>query len=231
MATTIETISAIAADHDQCVVMHGVDWNGYRAVLRARGGRSIPRLVYLDGDLYLTSFAFYHEHLSCRLGQFVIEVVVGLEIPCTPAGSTTFRHRKTRGGVEGDETFYLANASRIAGKNDLHLRNDPPPDLAIEVVPTRDADPAVEVWRRFGVPEVWVCDSDALHILARQPDGAYAEATESLAFPFLKAAEIFEWIARPLTGNETDWLKQLRAWVRDVLLPRYQARANDAGGA
>jgi Uma2 family endonuclease len=221
--TTAETVTEI--EGDQLVVMRRVGWDGYTALLRVRGERGRPKMVYLDGDVYLMSPAFPHEHLASRLGLFVMVVVEELDIPCVPVRHTTFRRRKKKGGVEGDETFYLANAARIAGRTNLHLRRDPPPDLAVEAVNTHGAEEAVEVWRRFGVPEVWVCDAEAVHILALQPDGRYAESPAGVAFPFLTAAEVFEWVSRPQTGNETDWVKQVRRWVRDVLAPRARGGA------
>lgn len=124
---------------DQCVAFPGVGWKGYLTLLRLRGERSYPRMVYLDGTVWLMSPAYVHERLKGRLGQFVVEVVVGLAIPCIPAGSTTFRRRRKKGGVEGDQTYYLANEERIRGKRTINLRIDPPPDLAVEAVYTHGA--------------------------------------------------------------------------------------------
>ena len=212
---------------DEFVVMHGIGWQGYCLALRARGERNRPKMIYLDGDLSLTSPAYPHEFLRKRLGHFVMVVVEELDIPCTPAGETTFRRRAQRGGVEADESFYLANEPRIGDKRqeNLHLRRDPPPDLVIEAVNTHGADASIEVWRRFGVPEVWVCDGAALQFLALQPDGRYFESQTSVSFPFLSASEVFDWVARPQTGNETQWIKAVRGWARDVLVPRAQGGA------
>lgn len=226
-ATTTETATEPAGD--QCVVMRGVDWKGYTSVLRARGKRRHPRMVYLDGNLYLMSPEFRHEYLAEQLGGFVKAVAGELDIVYVKARSTTFRRRKQRGGAEADQSFYLANAARIAGKSRLHLRVDPPPDLVIEAVNTHDADAAVEVWRRFGVPEVWVCDLSSLQILALQPDGTYADSDASVSFPFLSAAEVLGWVSRPQTGNDAAWARELRRWVREVVAPR--ARASEEGKA
>jgi Uma2 family endonuclease len=186
-------------------------------------------MVYLDGTVWLMSPSFPHERLKTRLGQFVIEVVVALDIPCIPAGSTTFRRRATKGGVEGDQTYYLANEARVRGKNELHLRIDPPPDLAIEAVHSHDADAAIEVYRRFRVPEVWVCDEAELVILVLQPNGRYAQSPTSAAFPFLSAAEVYDWVSRPQTVPETEWTKELRRWVKRTLRPRVRRQAGDPG--
>jgi Uma2 family endonuclease len=218
MATTIPNRSTTIPG-DQCVEMREIDWKGYVTMLRLRGERPIPRMIYLDGSLFLVSPSFPHERLAERLGIFVIEVVVGLDIPCVPAGGTTFRRRKKRGGVEGDKTFYLANEARVRGKEKIDLRTDPPPDLAIEAVYTHAAA-AVEVYRRLGVSEVWLCDEEGLHILVLRANGRYAESEASAAFPFLTEGEIFSWVGRPQSVSETEWVKEVRRWVRDTLAPR-----------
>ena len=160
---------SIEGDGDQCVVLRDIGWKGYTTLLRVRGKRSIPRMVYLDGSLLLLSPSFFHERLKELLGCFIMILVGELEIPCVMAGSTTFRRRAKRGGVEGDQTYYLANLDRIRGKKKISLKVDPPPDLAIEVVTSHEADDAVEVYRRFRVPEVWICDENQLTILVLQP--------------------------------------------------------------
>jgi Uma2 family endonuclease len=220
-ATTTPTRTA-EAESDQCVVLRDIGWKGYVSFLKLRAGSPVPRMVYLDGSLSLMSPSFTHEYLKERLGILVTEVVVGLVIPCIHSGSTTFRRRAKRGGVEGDQTYYLANLDRIRGKKKISLRVDPPPDLAIEVVTSHDADDAVEVYRRFRVPEVWICDQDQLTILVLQPNGRYTPAERSHAFNFLTASEIHSWVSRTQDDSNTAWTIDLRRWVAEVLTPRSQ---------
>jgi Uma2 family endonuclease len=215
---------------DPCVALRDVGWKGYLTLLRLRGERPMPRMVYLDGTAWLMSPSFPHERLKTRLGMFVTEVVFGLEIPFVPAASTTLRRRAKKGGVEGDQSYYLANEERMRGKTKIDLRNDPPPDLAIEAVWTHEADKAVEVYRRIRVPEVWICDDAELVILILQADGTYARSTISAAFPFLSAAEIHDWVTKPQASGELEWMKSLHAWVLDTLRPRFRGRAGDAEG-
>jgi Uma2 family endonuclease len=207
---------------DQCVVLADIGWEGYSKLLKIRGERSVPRMIYLDGSMFLMSPSFPHERFKVRLGIFIAEVVAGLEIPCVPAGSTTFRRRTKRGGVEGDQTYYFANEAKVRGKEALRLKADPPPDLAIEVAWTHDADAATEVYRRFKVPEVWIYGRDELRILRLQPSGRYARSEQSVALPVLAATEIAAWIGKPQTESETVWILDLRHWVREVLVPRYR---------
>jgi Uma2 family endonuclease len=225
MATATRTFTpTFSIEPDQYVELRGIGWAGYKTVLRLRGDRSRPKMIYLDGDLLLMSPALPHERLKSRLGHFVVEVVVGLEIPFLVTGQTTFRRRKRESGVEPDESFYLANEARVRGKKEIDLRIDPPPDLAIEAVHTHAATTALEVLRRLGVPEVWVCDDDGLRILVRRANGRYAEADRSLAFPFLTTIEILDWAQRPEHGSDLDWMTELRRWVQDILVPRVRGQ-------
>ena len=217
------------ATGDQCVEFRDVGWKGYLTLMRLRGERPRPRMVYLDGTVWLMATSFSHERLKMRLGHFVTEVVVGLEIPCNPAGSTTFRRKAKRGCVEGDETYYLANEARIRGKDDIDLRTDPPPDLAIEAVRSHGAEAAIEVYRRLRVPEVWICDATELVILILQPNGRYDKSPTSASFPFLSAAEIYDWVSRPQTVSDTEWINSLRRWVRRTLKPRVRKQAGGPG--
>jgi Uma2 family endonuclease len=228
MTTATATTDRITeADGDQCVVFRSIGWKGYAMLLKLRGERPVPRMIYRDGSVVLVSPSYSHEHLKERLGRLVTEIVRGLKIPCNPSGQTTFRRHARRGGVEGDLTYYLANEARIRGKKRINLRDDPPPDLAIEVAVTHDPADAVEVYRRFRVPEVWICGQDWLSILVLQSDGRYAESDRGVAFPFISAEEISEWVHRPQNVSETEWLDELHDWVRDVLVPR--VRRPEAG--
>jgi Uma2 family endonuclease len=223
MKTATKTLDRTSgAGDDQCVVLRNVDWKGYLAILRVRGEKPVPRMVYLDGSLVLVSPSYSHERLKELLGLLIMVLVEELDLPCIAAGSTTFRRRKRRGGVEGDQTYYFTNLDRIRGKKKISLRLDPPPDVAIEVVVSHDADEAVEVYRRFRVPEVWICDQNQLTILGLQPDGRYLPIDRSLSLPMLTASEIHSWVTRTQDANDTAWIKELRRWVADVLAPRYR---------
>ncbi len=210
----------IEQEGDQRVVLRGVDWDGYAMLLRLKGDRRDPKMIYLDGSVILVSPSDVHHQLAEILGLFVFVLAEELDIPCKAAGSATFRRQSEEGGVEGDKTFYFTNLDRIRGKKELKLPADPPPDLAIEVVVSHDADDAIEVWRRFGVPEVWVCTQQQLTILRLGANDQYAESGRSLAFPVLEPGEIHAWASRDQDENDLAWAKELRRWVKQVRVPR-----------
>ena len=207
----------------QCVVMDGLDWGLYSAILRAKGDRTYPKMVYLDGSLSLMSPTFLHDFLKGRSAAFVHEVVTGLGVRHVGSASTTFRRRRKKGGFEPDQSYYFANAPRLRNRTSIDLRIDPPPDLVIELVYTHAVEATIAVCRRFRVPEMWICDETSLRILVLQQSGRYDESQASAALPFLAAEEINTWLRHEAEdGDETKWSLELRRWVADVLRPRAQ---------
>jgi Uma2 family endonuclease len=112
-----------------------------------------------------------HEERKERLGRLVNELVAECRIPCRPTASTTWRRRDRRGGLEADLSYYLANESKVRRNRTIDLRVDPPPDLAVEVVYSHDVSRGLEVYRRLGVPEVWVATERASSILGLDRSG------------------------------------------------------------
>lgn len=232
MATTTipETHDRTEAAGDQCVVLRDVAWDDYETLLRIQGDRSVPRMTYLDGSLFLMSPSYPHEHLETRFGWLVMMLVMELNIPCAPSGSTTFRRRVKKAGVEPDLSYYFSNEASVRGrKTDIDLNADPPPDLVIEVAWTHKADAAIEVHRRLKVPEVWVWERDQLRALRLDANGAYAPTERSLAFPMLRLDEIESWVSKTVEEGETTWAKEFQDWVRRVLVPR--SREGEAGAS
>jgi Uma2 family endonuclease len=184
MMATVTIRSAREVGEHRRVAFRDIGWTGYASLLRLRGGRSWPRMIDLNGTVWLMSPTCPHERLKTRLGEFVTEILVGLRIRFVPAASTTLRRRAKEAGVEGDQTYYLANEARIRGKDKIDFRTDLPPDPAIKAVYTHAADEAVEVYRRIRVPEVWICDEAEPIILVLQADSRYSPSATSAAFPF-----------------------------------------------
>ena len=108
---------------------------------------------------------------------------IDLEIPCIPTASTTFRRRAKRGGVEGDQTYYLANEERIRGKDKINLKDRPSPGSGDRgrLSATRLTRPSRSI--AGSVPEVWVCDESELVILVLQPNGQYARIADKRRVP------------------------------------------------
>ena len=116
--------------------------------------------------------------------------------------------------------YYLTNIDLIRGKEHIVMGQDPAPDLVVEVVASHPLGDTIEVYRRFGVREVWVCKRSKLLFLVLGPDGRYAPSSTSACLPFLKADELNLWAYRHDLPNESELRYQFRAWVTETLAPR-----------
>jgi Uma2 family endonuclease len=208
---------------DQRFVIPELPWESYIAINDAIVGRPRVKMCYCDGRLTLLTESRKHGWYSRCLNHLVVALADGLEMNWELAGSATFRKEKKSVGVEGDETFYFGEHAEIMkGPKDIDLSSQPPPDLAVEVEVSHSADDSVVVWGRLGVPEVWRFDPTAREcsFWKRRRNGSYASIDRSLAFPMLTTQDVIDQIQLAEELGAKDWFKQLRRWVRKVIVPR-----------
>src|SRR5947209_3328710 len=136
-----------------CLRLSGVDWRTYSRLLRLFAERPGLRLTYDHGELEIMSPLLEHDDAGRFLGVLVYVLTDELGLPLKHGGSTTLRRRLRQRGIEADECFWIANASRMAGRRRLDLRTDPPPDLAIEVDVSHSSLDRPGVSPPLGVPE------------------------------------------------------------------------------
>jgi len=195
--------------------LHAVDWHTYGRLLRAFAERPAMRLTYDRGVLEIMSPLQEHEGGAYLLGRFVDTLTEELGLTVKADGSTTFRRRRQRRGLEPDNSYWIANEPRVRGKRHINLRVDPPPDLAIEVDVTRSSLNRMGIYASLGVPEVWRLDGDVLTFEVLQPGGrSYAASGTSLAFPLVTPADLLSFLALRNQMDENAVVQRLRAWIR-----------------
>jgi Uma2 family endonuclease len=197
------------------LLLSGVDWETYSRLLRAFAERPGIRLTYDRGELEIMSPLLEHDDDGRFLGRLVVALTEELGLPIKGGGSVTLRRRKKRRGVEGDESFWIANAHRMAGRRRLDLRTDPPPDLVIEVDVTHSSLNRLSIYAALGVPEVWRLDGKTLTFYALDQKGAYQSVSASRSFPLVTPADLLGFLQQAgQAGDENPVLRQFRAWVR-----------------
>ena len=202
------------------VILPEVSWETYRRLRDAVGNDSI-RMIYLDGTLTLMSPALRHDRPSRLLEQLVRGVAAGLGMKLMSIGSATLRRAEVPGGGVGKEpdiAFYLGDDERrMRLREDLDLAADPPPTLAIEIDNTRNSAPALTVYARLGVPEVWRYSVSKRSIWMGRLDGStYQEVARSVALPKLTPALVREALDRFQVGDfdDNDWFEWVKVWIR-----------------
>jgi Uma2 family endonuclease len=185
---------------DQLIVIEGVDWADYKALLARRGERSRPKLAYLDGAVELMSTSREHEGLKSVVGCLVEAYCLERDIDFSPYGSWTLTQEAKRSGVQADECYIFGPRPRGRER----------PDLAIEIVWTSGGIDKLEAYRRLEVGEVWFWKHDAIsvHVLGRT---GYTPRLRSACLPDLDLALVcrLAWVE-----PASEAIKQLRASLR-----------------
>ncbi len=191
-----------------------VSWKDYSRFLCLFAERPGHHLTYDRGELEVTGTLLGREHdrhFLCRLVHTLTEEL-GREV--IGAGSATLRLRRLRRGLDPDECFWIANASRMAGQRRLDLRRDPVPDLVIEVSTPGSTLNRIRILARLGIPEVWHLRDSYLSFLVLQGT-SYLAAGHSLSFPFLAPADLTALLQQTLQGSgENSVIATFRTWVQ-----------------
>ena len=187
-------------DVDQRVIFHDVPWEQYRALDAARGEKALPRLTYLDGTLEIMSPSTKHEEWKKLIARLVEAHCDEARIPLVGLGSTTFRKKAKRGGLEPDECYCIGEAKSV-------------PDIAIEVVHTGGGLDKLAVYRKLGVPEVWFWSKGRFHLFALS-DGEYQSCDASGFVPDLDFATLGAIVAGTEPGAQPQAVWEYRAGLR-----------------
>ena len=160
------------AGTEQRVLLHGVDWERYTALLEVLGD-NFPtlRLSYLEGTLEIMTNSPEHEDLKKMIGMLVEAYLQETRTRFHAGGSTTFRQAAKQRGLEPDECYCFGAKKEF-------------PDLAIEVVITSGLVDKLEIYRGLGVTEVWQWQPETFLIYRLQPSG-YARVNASELLPDL----------------------------------------------
>lgn len=147
------------------MILRDVAWSDYQRFLEVRGDRSSPRIAYLEGALEIMSPSENHERIKSLIGCLVEVWCLERDVEFITVGSWTLEDKAVDRGVEPDEC-YIFGPERGAVR----------PDLAIEVIWTSGGINKLEIYRKLGVPEVWIWRRGKL-----TPHALRGESYEALA--------------------------------------------------
>jgi Uma2 family endonuclease len=203
-------------------LLRGVPWETYEFFLEALEGRHL-RITYDEGDLEIMTLSHEHENWGMLLGRFIETLTLELNIDIHGGGSTTLRRALKEKGLEADECYWIQNERVMRGKKKFKIERDPPPDLAVEVDITHSSLNRMGIYAALRVPEVWVYNGKTLRVFLLQPNGKFQESSASMAFPWLPIAEVERFLHQSETMSDTALLRAFSKWVRDTILPQFEA--------
>lgn len=190
---------------DQRVVLRGVKWVDYEALLAIRGDeRPGVRLYYLEGDLELMSPSRTHEWIKTTVARLLEAYADEMGIELSGYGSLTMRRVRQERGAEPDECYVVGRAS---GK-------DSRPNLAIEVVWTSGGLDKLQIYSGLGIRELWICRASkkklVIEVLVLHR-GRYVAAARSRLLPDLDLGLLTKYLAGE---SQTRAVRAFRAALR-----------------
>ncbi|MEO1348541.1 MAG: Uma2 family endonuclease [Cyanobacteria bacterium J06635_15] len=142
---------------EQRVLLHGVDWQQYEALINVLGD-NFPtlRLSYLGGTLEIMTNFPEHEDLKKMIGMLIETYLQETRQRFHAGGSTTFRQAAKQRGLEPDECYCLGDKKAF-------------PDLAVEIVMTSGLVDKLDIYKGLGVTEVWIWQAGRFGIYHLRP--------------------------------------------------------------
>lgn len=199
-------MSATYLPAEQRIAISSVSWETYGALVDEvqTAGK---RMAFDQGVLEIMSPMIPHETAKRLLGRMIERFTEIHGIDLLSSASTTFRRSDLRRGFEADESYYIAHAGEVRGKDRIDLSIDPPPDLVIEIELTRSAIDKLELFASMGVAELWRYDQDRLW-LGHLSKGSYTRAEESQQLPGFPIVLAEQLLARRGSDSETALIRE-----------------------
>jgi Uma2 family endonuclease len=200
-------------------VLEHVSWETYESLLRDMQEQHVyARITYDQGKMTVMSPMLpKHERLKKLLARMVEILSFEFNIPICGLGQTTWKRKDLLKGLEPDECYYIQHEAQMRGRDEVDLKNDPPPDLVIEVDITHHPIDRMQIYAALGVPEVWEFHRDHLQAFKLE-NGKYVPIESSIAFPFLRVRELERFLDMRWSTDETSAMHAFRDSV--VKLPR-----------
>ncbi len=194
-------------------VLYGVTWEDYLKLLEATPDLSLPH-TYDEGTLEMMSPRKDHDWKAKLIARMIEAYALAVDLPIQSIGSTTLRAAKGGRGLQPDETYYLANEPRVRCKDTYEPEKDPQPDLAIEVDVTSSSVPRMPVFARIGVPELWRIERGRVRFYRLKSTEEYEAVERSVAFPFLKPADLMRFVNRRAQVDENAAVREFVEWAQ-----------------
>jgi Uma2 family endonuclease len=211
MAITL--IPSSSRHQTQHIVLEGVSWATYQALLKDLGEHRSSKLAYDQGVLEIVMPSDLHEMINRLLERLITVLTDELGMEIRSYGSTTLDREDLQRGVEPDSCFYIQNVDRILGKR-LNFQTDPPPDLAVEVDITSSSRRRFGIYLSLQIPEVWRYTQSRGVIIYQLQDDVYVECEFSPTFPMISGAVLQDFLRLTDTKGDNAIARSLRDWLR-----------------
>jgi Uma2 family endonuclease len=214
----------IPAPSESRTLLQQVSWQKYEQLLEEMGQKRTARFTYDRGRLEMMTPLEEHERCH-KLIESLIQVVTDeLNLSVASFKVPTLKDASQQIATEPDTGYYIQNADQMQRKYMVDLAIDPPPDLILDVQLSKSSINKFGLYAELGIPEVWRYISKPgetflkgkffIHYLQ---GGQYIEEDCGLAFPFLSAGRILQFIDQSDAIGLPKALQDLRFWIQEKI--------------
>lgn len=206
---------------DTRVVIADVTWEYYENFVDAIAEGENLRVAFDGKDIEVMTLGPFHESLGGIVAVFIATIATELGVEHQPVGSTTWKRKKVKRGVESDLCYYfdpakLAAFTEAFARRSNKLDDYPNPDLAIEIDISRSKIDRPGIYAALKVPELWRFRNERFSIEQLAASGTYAPARRS-RFLAARPEDVTRWILEEPSPGGLAWQERLRAWARKDL--------------
>ncbi len=197
-----------ALEERKHAVFYNVSWETYEDLLELFPERRNPKIWYDRGVMEIMPLP-EHEIPIYAIYSLVDIFALEMEIETHCIGASTLKQRNLKHGFEPDCTFYFGdNADLMRDKNTINLKDDPAPDLAIEIDVTHSSLNKFELYAEVGVKEIWLFQGSDLQILHLAED-KYIEKDFSNLLPNVSSDIITKFALENRKIGHIQWHKKV----------------------
>lgn len=183
------------------VLLKNISWQTYQSLVKDFEQQPAIRLTYDQGLLEIRMPLDPHETYKKLLGRLVEALTEKLGVEIRSLGSRTCDREDLARGLEPDQCYYIQNEQAVWNKEQIDLKQDPPPDLAIEIDITSSSINRLNIYGDLGVPEIWRYDGQSLTMYSLE-NKQYQPCSSSIAFPLLTPNDIDRFLVLKKTTKE-----------------------------
>lgn len=210
--------------NEQRVVLDKISWQKFETLLLEMGAERTTRFSYDRGRLEMMNPLEDHDRCRKLIESLILVLIDETELRLESYTAPILKRADLQRGTEPDACYYIQHADQMQHQATIDLTRDPAPDLIQEVALTRSSIDKLPIYAAFGIPEVWRYVTQPgedffkgeLQIFCLEGD-RYVESPTGLAFPFLPANRILEFIEHSDSMGLMTALRVLRAWVEEQI--------------
>jgi Uma2 family endonuclease len=210
-----------AVDHlpqASVLALDGISWAEYSRIGAELADRSRLRITYDRGRLEIVTTSPAHEKWKEFVQNVASRYCEEARLHMESCGGMTRASPRLERAVEPDTCFYIGNARRVIGNEEIDIERDPPPDVVVEVDKASQSLRKLPIYAAFGVPEIWRIDirRERIEMLSLE-HGAYVAIPRSRCLPLLTGEVLVRFFQDSRASGQIPALIAFRDWVRDAL--------------